>query len=80
MLADEQHVYKNLRNPEFWNWVHPFERDKLPSLKLPNNVEKIDHKILEGFKKYIEDSPNQKRLPSIVDQVLSFKRPSKISD
>ena len=25
ILNDENYVYKNLRNHEFWNWIHPFE-------------------------------------------------------
>lgn len=75
MLNDEDYVYKNLRNPEFWNWVHPFENGKLPALKTPNNLDKIDPQVLEGFKKYIESTPTcNKRLPSIVEHVLSQKR------
>lgn len=74
MLNDEQYVYNNLRNEGFWNWVHPFENGKLPNIKTASNLEKIDPKVLEGFKKFVQDSPTQKRLPSIVEHILSQKR------
>ena len=76
MLNDEDYVYKNLRNPEFWNWVHPFESSRLPALKTPNNLDKIDPNALQGFKKFIQNSPNNKRLPSIVEHILSQKKKS----
>ncbi len=45
MLNNEDFVYKNLRNEDFWNWVHPFEVGKMPPLKSSNNLEKLDPKI-----------------------------------
>lgn len=36
-------------------------------------MDKIDAKLLEGFKKYVEDSPT-KRLPSIINHILDNKK------
>ena len=70
MLNDEHYIYRNLHNQEFWNWTHPFEDKKVPMFSSPTNLQKVDTRILENFKKYIEDSPEKRRLPSIVEHVL----------
>lgn len=60
--------------------MHPFENGKLPTLKTPNNLEKIDPKILDGFKKFINETHAQKRLPSIVEYVLEHNKNKAIGD
>jgi hypothetical protein len=73
VIQNDQYVYKNVRNPDFWNWKHPFEGSKPSSVKSEINMDKLDTKSLEKFKRYIEASPAARRVPSIVQEVLSAK-------
>ena len=55
LLGDEQYIYKNLRNQNFWEWSHPFERKsqlKQPYSQ-PLDLEKLDPNILKKFKKHL---------------------------
>ena len=46
VLQDDLHIYRNLRNEEFWNWAHPFEKKKLTHTKTVDNLVKMDKKII----------------------------------
>jgi hypothetical protein len=72
VINNDAYLYNNLRNDEFWNWKHPFEK-KMHSPPNPEYVDRIDPKMLDGFRKYIEDSP-QRRMPSIANHILSKKK------
>ena len=63
-----------MRNEEFWNWAHPFEKNKLPKVQTADKLSKMDKKIIEGFKKYVGQSSEVKRLPYIVDYILTAKK------
>lgn len=70
---DEEFIYRNLHNftesinpPQIHPKYHKLSPTPPAQEPVQSPLDKLDEKILEGFKKFIEQAPGQRRLPSIV--------------
>lgn len=67
---DETFIYKNLHNPDFWNWVHPLHSEHIQPREKNSLSISVNLVVLEGFRKHVRGKTNS-RVPMVVDELLS---------